>query len=211
MRKKFYPQALPQDTAELIDQLKWIKPPFLKNFYLSGGTALSLQIGHRESVDLDFFSQKGFDPKKIQLELEKLGKLVNLEFDINTLNGFLAGVKVQFLGYPYRLLKPVIKWEGINLSSVIDIACTKLQTVSIRGNKKDFIDLYFILKNYSLKDLFRNLDKKYNGTDFNEIHILKSLVYFTNADSQPLPRMHKKIEWEEVKKSIIEKVTDFKI
>ena len=211
MKKQFYIQTLPQKTAELMKDFKQAKPSFLENFYLSGGTALSLQIGHRETVDLDFFSQKDFNPELLQAKLEKFGKLNNLELDENTLNAFLKNVQIQFLGYPYSLLKPTVNWEGIRISSVIDIACTKLQTISVRGNKKDFIDLYFILKEYSLEKLFRNLDKKYKDSDFNKIHILKSLVYFIDANSQPMPRMHKSITWEEVKKSIANKVTNLKL
>lgn len=211
MSRQFYPKTLPLKTAKLIKAFKQAKPSFLKDFYLSGGTALSLQLNHRESIDLDFFSQKDFDPKLLQAELEKFGRLTSLELDINTLNAFLKGVQVQFLGYPYPLLKPVINWEGVRLSSLIDIACTKLQAISQRGSKKDFIDFYFILQKYSLGELFKKVDQKYKDSDFNKIHILKSLVYFTNAESQPMPRMHQKINWEKTKKTIIDRVTNFQI
>jgi len=211
MTKRFYPKTLPPKTTLLIKDFKQIKPSFLDNFYLSGGTALSLQLNHRESIDLDFFTQKDFDPKLLQSELEKFGRLTSLELDINTLNTFLKGVQVQFLGYPYPLLKPVINWGGIKLSSLIDIACTKLQAISQRGSKKDFIDFYFILQKYSLEELFRKVDQKYKYSGFNKVHILKSLVYFANAESQPMPKMHQKVNWKKVKKMIIDRVTSFQI
>jgi hypothetical protein len=206
---KIYPKTLPTKTKELIKTFQKERSKFLKEFYLSGGTALSLQLGHRESIDLDFFNQNDFDPKQLQPELEKFGKLKDLQLDKNTLNAFLKGVQIQFLGYPYPLLKPTMNWQGTRISSVIDIACTKLQTIGIRGNKKDFIDLYFILNEYSLKELFKKLDKKYRHSDFSKTHILKSLVYFKDAEQQPIPKMHKKVKWEKVKKEIEKKVTTF--
>lgn len=203
---KIHAQTLPNRTKKLIEVFQKDGVDFLDDFYLSGGTALSLQIGHRESEDLDFFSKVGFDPSSLQLKLEKYGKLDDLELAKGTLNVYLNGVKLQFLEYPYSLLKDNFDWDGIKLSSVEDIACTKLQTVGMRGSKKDFIDLFFILQSFSLDELFVMLKKKYSDSDFSQTHILKSLVYFEDADSQPMPRMHKQIEWSEIKNTIIEKV-----
>ena len=93
----------------------------------------------------------------------------------------------------------------------MDIACTKLITISARGSKKDFIDLYFLLKEYELQTLFEKLKVKYPKTDYNETHILKSLVYFVDADEQPWPRMHKDVSWEEIKEEIVSKVKNLKI
>lgn len=93
----------------------------------------------------------------------------------------------------------------------IDIACDKLRTIGMRGSKKDFIDLYFILKQYSLEELFKQLDKKYRRSNYNLPHILKSLVYFVNADGQPMPRMHQEVGWEEIKQEVVKKVKGFKI
>ena len=91
-------------------------------------------------------------------------------------------------------------------TAVIDIACTKLQTIGMRGSKKDFIDLYFLLQRYTLKNLLDYTKKKYAESDYSETHILKSLVYFDDADGQPMPRMHKDVSWKQVKDSIIEAV-----
>jgi len=211
MSNHFCEETLPEKTAKLIKILQQSNPSFLQEFYLSGGTALSLHLGHRESEDLDFFSKKIFDSKLLQTKLEKIGKLENLELAENTLNTFMKGVKLQFLGYPYPLLKPTVNFGNIKISSVIDIACTKLQTISMRGSKKDFIDLYFILKKYALEKLFQKLDQKYKDSDFNKIHILKSLVYFVDADAQPMPRMHKQINWKEIKKTLVKQITGFHI
>ena len=97
----------------------------------------------------------------------------------------------------------------VKLSSIIDIACTKLQTVGMRGSKKDFVDLYFLLEFFSLEDLFKALEKKYPEVGYNSTYVLKSLVYFKDADEQPMPRMHKQVKWEEIKLRLIETVKKY--
>ncbi len=206
MTQNFYPQTLTPKTATLLGQLKIQKPDFLNTFYLSGGTALSLQLGHRESEDLDFFTESDFDPLVIQVELGKLGMLESLETFKNTLNCEMSGVKLQFLGYPYPLLEPLSDYEGIKLSSVLDIACTKLQTIGARGSRKDFIDLYVIFESFTLSELLEKMKQKYINTDFSLTHILKSLIYFEDAELEPMPRLHQKIEWERVKEKMEEVV-----
>lgn len=200
----FFPETLPANTSKLFDLFVAQKPPFLESFYLSGGTALSLQLGHRESEDLDFFSTVSFDPIKLQSELTSLGRLSDLELFDNTLNTKMDDVKLQFLGYPYPILEPLIDYRGIKLSSILDIALTKLQTIGMRGSKKDFIDLYVIFGKYSLQDILPQLSAKYPGVDYNIPHILKSLVYFKDADNQPIPRLHQDINWEDVKIKMIQ-------
>lgn len=114
------------------------------------------------------------------------------------------------LGHRYPLLEPLLNWEKIKTSSLIDIACTKLQTIGIRGGKKDFIDLFWLLKHFSLEELFVKLRHKYPRVDYSQPHLLKSLVYFVNADAQPMPRMHQASEWEEIKKQLVQKVKAIK-
>lgn len=201
--------ALPKPTYSLLKQLK--NKNFIRSFYLTGGTALSLHLGHRESEDLDFFSQKPFQPVSLLTQLEKISQPKGVEIAPGTLNLFLNEVQLQFLYYPYQLLKSTINWQGIKVSSLIDIACTKLQTISARGNKKDFVDLYFLLKKHSLKTLFKKMAEKYRRVEHNQTFILKSLVYFIDAEKQPMPRMHVKIAWSEVKKEIIKKVKAFEL
>lgn len=201
--------TLPENTARVLNKFK--KTSFIKNFYLSGGTALALQIGHRESEDLDFFSKKDFNLALLQEELAKIGNLESVQLDKGTLNCFIDKAQIQFLHYPYKLLEKEIKWQGVFVSSVLDIALTKLLTISSRGSKKDFIDLHFLLKTYTLPILFQKMKEKYSPIDYNEMHILKSLIYFHDADRQPSPRMHKEISWENVKQELGQKVKNFKI
>ena len=206
MNSIFFPQTLPAHTAHLLHLFEEKKPEFLSQFYLSGGTALSLQLGHRESEDLDFFSEQPFQLQEVEQQISHLGTLSQTELAKGTVNTFLNGVKLQFLAYPYPIIGPLIQWQGIQISSVIDIACTKLQTVAMRGYKKDFIDIYFLLKKFSLETLLTYTRKKYFKSDYSEAHILKSLVYFADADDQPMPSMHIKVSWDQVKEELISAV-----
>lgn len=201
-------ETLPVATNILFHQLSSL--PDLKEFYLSGGTALALHIGHRESEDLDFFTQQEFDPQLMQQNLIKIGQIENVELSLNTLNAYLNKVKLQFLYYPYSLLEKPSEWNNIQISSLIDIACTKLITISMRGNKKDFIDLFFVLKEISLIELFNKLESKYTSINYNHSHILKSLIYFDDAENQPMPRMHKQANWSEIKQKITQEVKSYK-
>ncbi len=211
MKRTIYRQTLPPKTDQLLRIFSQSKPNFLSSFYLSGGTALSLQLGHRESEDLDFFTEQPFQPDALERQLLHYGTLSETELLSDTLNTYLNGVKLQFLLYPYRLIKPLVVWEGLNLSSVIDIACTKLQTVGMRGSKKDFVDLYFLLQQFSLETLLVYTKKKYAESDYSETHILKSLVYFDDAETQPMPRMHQDVSWTHLKKSLISAVKSIPI
>lgn len=203
----FYTNTIPRATSLVLDNIK--NMPDIRNFYLTGGTALSLLLGHRESEDLDFFTKNFFEPTLLQQKLLQLGTLENVQIDQGTLNLFMNKVKLQFLYYPYNLLEKLIPWNGINLSSMIDIACTKLITISMRGSKKDFIDLYVILQQITLEELLTKLGEKYTKVQYNYPHILKSLVYFNDADNQPMPRMHRDLSWKDVKDSIVKQVKAF--
>lgn len=204
-----FTNTLPAGTKKVLTSFKNTR--IIQDFYLSGGTGLALQIGHRESQDLDFFSEKNFNSEWLQKELAKIGHLENVQLEKGTLNCFVDSVQIQFLHYPYKLLEEKIEWENIFISSILDIACTKLLTISSRGDKKDFIDLYFLLQIYTLSFLFEKLEEKYSNLNYDKLHILKSLIYFEDAEEQPSPRMHKEISWEIVKKEIEKAIKGFKI
>lgn len=200
-------ETLASDTKKILDRISG--QSFIKPFYLSGGTALALHLGHRESEDLDFFTSANFDPAKLQQRLEKVVPLSGVALEVDTLNCYADSVKLQFLHYPYKLLTLPVVWNNLPISSVSDIACTKLLTISSRGSKKDFVDLYFILQSFTLPKLFGLLSQKYQEVDFNLLHILKSLVYFKDADDQPMPRMHQDVSWPTIKKAIITCVKEY--
>ena len=173
---------------------------FVKKYYLAGGTALSLHFGHRFSFDLDFFSQNPEKSEIIRDNLEKIGKLEIIQNDFGTFNGILNDVKISFFIYKYPLLHPAKEYKVIKVADVSDIACMKVDAVSSRGTKRDFIDLFFICQKISLLKILSLFLKKYSSVKVNKFHIIKSLVYFNDAKDDPMPRMIEKISWQEVKK-----------
>lgn len=197
-------EILDEKTRRLLDEIEKIKE--LDNFYLAGGTALALEIGHRKSIDLDWFSEKPFSTEEVKNKLKSLGKLKIDEELEDTLNCNLNGVKLSFFEYPYKNLFPFEKYNKIRLADLRDIACMKINAISSRGSKKDFIDLYFILQKILLDNLLKLFDKKYKDIEYNHLHILKSLTYFDEAEKQPSPIMLEKVSWSDIKQEIDKKV-----
>ena len=192
-------------SPELLELLKKLmKDDFFKNFNLVGGTSLALQLGHRNSVDLDLFGNQNIDKDIFEIKLKELGKV---EVKQSTKNIFISSInhiKVDFVNYNYPLLKEAKTIENIRLASLEDIAAMKLNAIMGRGSRKDFIDLYFLLNEFSMKEILNFYNQKY--TDGSQFLVLKSLVYFDDADVQPQPKMFKDFDWENCKKTILEQV-----
>ncbi|NLZ31906.1 MAG: nucleotidyl transferase AbiEii/AbiGii toxin family protein [Firmicutes bacterium] len=171
--------------------------------YLAGGTALALILGHRESLDFDWFSPEEFDPDVLIRRLSQLGKIVVSDVQRGTFHGLLDGVRLTWLYYPNPLLDDFIQAEempGLKLASLLDIGLMKWTAVSQRGARKDFIDLYMIChKQYSLDTMAELFPKKYPGVDVNLYHMIKSLSYFDDAEREPMPRMLIHLPWPVVK------------
>ena len=176
----------------------------LNNYYMAGGTALALQTGTRESFDFDFFVQNNFDTNILVNELDKLGTLKVTFISNNTLHCILNDVQLTFLYFPNNLIGEKVVVDGFNnlfLASIEDIAAMKLIAISQRGTKKDFFDLYNICINngYSLKNIFEFLNKKYSEDKLNYFHILKSIIYFDDAEDELLPKTYIEYDWERIK------------
>ncbi len=205
-----FTQTLHTETKSLLKKIAGFANK--KNYYLAGGTALALQLGHRMSMDLDFFSQKEIDTKKLMQDLRENGFKFQIQNEsAGTLDLTIQGVKVSFLEYKYPLIGEFINFEGLKMSSTLDIACMKITAISSRGNKKDFFDIWAILKEHSLSEIFDALRKKYEGADYNTTHLLKSLTYFEDAENDPEPILLTDVNWEQVKKDISQKVAKEKI
>lgn len=178
-----------------------------ESFYLAGGTALALQMGHRLSVDLDFFVQKKFAVKKLLRNLSRIGRVDVMLEDHDSLCVEFAGAKLSFLYYPYQLLFPLVMWRGYGeLADVRDVACMKIDAIASRGTKRDFVDLYYLLKQYSLPEILELFEKKYDGIHYNTPHIMKSIVYFADAEEDAIPRQTKPVSWGVIKKCIVTEV-----
>lgn len=172
----------------------------LDDFYLAGGTGAALTLKHRQSLDLDFFSDKNFNPDLIASRIAELGHLELERKEQGTVTGLFNNTRLSLFYYPYPLLRATQTVCGISVAHVIDIACMKIDAIASRGSKKDFIDLYTIAQSgYSLKDLLGFFQEKYQKLDYNLIHIQKGLVYFNDAEKDPEPIMLQPMNWEKVK------------
>ena len=175
----------------LSENRKKIIPSFVtwKNeFYLAGGTGLALQIGHRDSVDFDFFTKNSFDPNKLIKKLTKIfdrNSFKVIQIEKNTLSILLnLEIKISFMTYDYSVVSPFISTEYLNIASIPDIACMKLSTIMQRSALKDYVDLYEIMKIYTLEQLLSFAKKKYPMID--STIILKSLSYLEDIVDEPL-------------------------
>jgi Nucleotidyl transferase AbiEii toxin, Type IV TA system len=192
-------------TLAILKQL--MSMPVLKQFNLVGGTSLSLQIGHRISIDLDLFSNIDFDNSTIINAIEPLGELTVLVDNPPFLQMRLNDVKLDFLKYPYPFIQNYLEIEGIRLVSIENIATMKLTAIARRGAKKDFFDLYFLLERYYLAQLLELLEQTLPNID--PFHIVKSLTYFEDAEKELNPEMLIKVSWQTVKKTIEKKVESY--
>lgn len=198
-----YPQTLYPKTKQVLEKIA--TKPFLNNFYLAGGTALALQIGHRLSIDLDFFTANFPNRETILADLKEFSPTISQEAQ-GTLEVIINDVKTSFFEYKYPLLNPLANYNNITLASEMDILCMKLTAISSRGAKKDFMDLYFGLLKYDFNNIWDNFEKKYQGVNYQMLHILKSLTFFDDADLDPEPMLTQKVSWGEVKNIITQKI-----
>lgn len=194
-------------TKKLLNQLAG--KAWLKKYYLAGGTALALHYGHRQSVDLDWFTLSHIQISTLLKNLSAIAKVEILNREADTLEALVAGVKVSFMTYPYPLLKKTVSYiTGVELADPLDIALMKLGAIADRNTKKDFIDLYLFLERekMTLSDLFGYLSKKFPGVSYDRYHLLKSLTYFKDADTEAMPKMLLKLDWKQIQQFFIAEV-----
>ncbi|MEM0517763.1 MULTISPECIES: nucleotidyl transferase AbiEii/AbiGii toxin family protein [Aequorivita] len=201
-----YKQNVDAQLLELLDKL--MRSEIFIGFDLVGGTALALQIGHRLSVDIDMFGNSEINELEFNRELSRFGNPLVLKKSKNIIVYSINGIKVDFVNYRYPLLKKTKKVDSIRLLSLEDIAAMKLNAISGRGSKRDFIDLYFLLKTFSLKEMIGFYNKKYE--DGSQFLVLKSLTYFEDAEKEEMPVMTKPTAWESVKEKILQETINLR-
>jgi len=201
MADELHLEILPKRQRDIFfafSRLKWVS-----GFYLAGGTALALQIAHRRSVDFDFFTEKPFDLQKVKRRMALVGDYqVATESDELILDGRINSGRVSFFNLPFPLIDNEMRAGNLRIISKKDIAAMKLLAISSRGSRKDFIDIYFLLKEYSLEQMFGFFERKYGKKRENIYCALKGLVYFDDAEKSPMPRMLIRVAWREIKKTI---------
>jgi len=200
----------------ILDERRVALLPILKNFqdrfYLAGGTSLALQLGHRDSIDFDFFTQEAIDTGKLFEELREVfvgHEILKTQEEKNTLTLVVDGsVKLSFFTHTYPLIRDSIRDEYLTLASLEDIACMKLSAITGRATNKDYVDLYFLLEKFSLQDLLSFAEEKYPELDTNLL--LKSLVYFDDVvEEKILFKNNKEVTFNDVKKRLGREVKAF--
>lgn len=194
-------ECLPEPGWKVLENLKEI---LIKHkAVLAGGTALALQIGHRISYDLDFFSNQDFQTESLISDIRKSGVPFQvISEEEGTLIAEVGGVKVSLFKYEYAFLEKTIPFQAIELAGIMDIASMKVIAISQRGTKRDFVDLYVILQEMPFHRIADHMIRRFGKERINPVHIGKSLVYFSDADSDPEPAYlkGKEIDWERIKK-----------
>ena len=183
---------------------------FGDRFYLAGGTALSLQIGHRLSADLDFFSPTE-DIPNIRAGLEKALAPLNAtlaDSSWGNLVYLVKNVRISFYGYGYSLVAPLIETKEARLASIEDIALMKLDALLSRASRKDFYDLYFISQSIPLRQIFDKAPQKYPSVRDFEAQTVKRLVYFENAEVEANPSMIQPVNWHTIKEYFIKQARE---
>lgn len=204
MMPELHTAMLPPAQRRLFKIL--VQQTWLEKFYLVGGTALALYLGHRRSVDFDFFCVHDIQRRTLRERLARLGVFQLFTEADNSIEGTLDTVRVSFFTYRYPLLQPLLPQQHLRIADMLDIALMKLDAISGRGSRKDFVDLYFLLRQYPLPVLLTNYAKKYGVHLNNQYHLLKSLLYFADAERDPMPRMTKRLPWPVVTRNIISTV-----
>ncbi len=179
----------------------------LDSFYLAGGTGLALQFGHRLSHDLDFFAPELFEEASLLQRLQGQPGLSVIARAPHTLHATVLGTKVSFLGYAYPLLFPFARFLDVAIADPRDIACMKVSAIASRGTKRDFIDLHVSAERFGLAELLRLFDRKYVQTGYSRIHTLKSLIFFDDAEKDPMPHMLIPLEWSQAKQFFAREVS----
>jgi hypothetical protein len=198
-------ETVEPSTLDIIKRIQGFKE--FENLRLVGGTGLALHFGHRISVDIDLFGDFSCDDLTITKLLNKVGQTSIINQSTNIKIFQIKGVKTDIVNYHYPWLKKAVSSNGIFLADVEDIAAMKLSAITGRGTKKDFIDLFFLLKKFTLKDMLSMYLQKYQ--DGSEFLVVKSLAYFDDAEQEDNCQMLIDVNWKEVKAHIINEVQKY--
>ena len=192
-------------TLQLLKELH--ASPFFEGTRLVGGTALALQLGHRSSIDLDFFGSIQASSEDIRDFLSEEHSITIVKESRNINIYLIDGIKVDIVNYRYQWIDTPVVGDGFVLAGLKDIAAMKIAAVVGRGTKKDFIDLYFLLQHFSLHEILDFYMQKY--PDGSLFIAMKSLSYFEDAEADPMPVMFDDVSWEDVKVFIRQSIVSY--
>jgi predicted nucleotidyltransferase component of viral defense system len=198
-------QTVEPATLDLLKKIQHLQ--VFSSHRLVGGTSLALQFGQRLSIDLDFFSENLIEHEEILMNIKPLGKVDIVSKSKYISCFYIDDIKVDFVSLPYKWIDGPVFEDTIRLASIKDIAAMKLSAITNRGSKKDFIDLALLIDKLSLRQMMNLYHEKY--PDGMEMMVLRSLVYFDDADVQSDPVMLVPYDWKSIKKLILDEVKLF--
>lgn len=197
-------------SSELKEIIKTVsKNTYFDSFRLFGGTALSLQIGHRISTDADFVSEKSFDRDDLIFETQKLfqGNVKNIRQNNVGVYMEIDAIKVDFVSWNNPFIREDLVIDDIRLMHKSEIVATKLNAVLNRGEKKDYVDIAVMLNELSLREMFNVFKEKYGFVD--EMQLIKYLCSYSDIDFQPQPNMLIDFDWTKAKEVIKQSIEKY--
>lgn len=198
-------ETIQPDTLDLLKRIQSLDT--FAGIRLVGGTALALQLGHRKSIDLDFFGSIESSLEDLVSEMSGFAKVSPVSQTKMMRFMIVDGVKVDVVNYPYDWIEEPVVEDGVVLAGIKDIAAMKISAITNRGTRKDFVDLFFLLRHYSFDEIIGFYLQKYSDAQL--FTTMKSLTYFEDAEEDPMPLMLEFIEWADVKAKITEAVNSF--
>lgn len=194
-----FEEALPAAQQQLCVKLAAI--PVVRTFYLAGGTAAALHLGHRESIDLDFFRDGPFAADTVGAPVGAAAKCRWDQYERDSLVGSADGVKLSFFHYAYPLLETPVPFVGLHVASPLDVACMKLVAIGQRGLRRDFIDLRFLLTALQLDlwTLWGHTRRKFGLREDSIYWLARGLAFFEDAEAEHEPRMRRAASWPEIR------------
>ena len=208
-----YPQILSKNQQEVLTKLDVLG----KDYYLAGGTALALQLGHRTSLDFDLYNTNHFSNEKLTAKLKKTfstGFKASAGQPKDTLFAEIMGVKISVFYYPYQLINGLVEFPPIKLASIEDISAMKVTAIVQRGKQRDFIDLYYLINRIGINKILESAYKKYPWyREMDEI-IFTSLTYFDDAEKdrglRAIRVLDSKFSWEKAKAIILKEIKKYR-
>ena len=197
-----YKETIEPKTLELLINL--LKEPLLSTFNLVGGTALALHLGHRKSIDLDFFTSESFDLEEVKMMLIKKYDFKVSYSRSQTLKGFINGIKVDFIKFDYPHLYNCEIIDDVRLESIPDIIAMKLLSITDNGSRiKDFIDIAYLSSQFSLDEMLQFFVMKI--TNSNIIMPIKALTYFDDIDfNESIVMLYNDFDWDKISNRLID-------
>jgi hypothetical protein len=194
-----FEETLPAAQQQLCVKLAAV--PIVRTFYLAGGTAAALRLGHRESLDLDFFRDAPFEADDVGTPVAAAATCRWDQYERDSIVGAADGVKVSFFRYAYSLLQPTVSFAGLQVASPLDVACMKLVAIGQRGLRRDFIDLRFLLEAMQLDvwTLWAHTRRKFRLAEDSIYWLARGLAYFEDAEAEQEPRMRRPMRWPDVR------------